>query len=93
MVIVNNMMKYMTRIGQKTGTFNAWKNVQMNAITTALNALYLKSKGKTIKICYLKCGFESGFERNLTVFLPLNSNNIFPFIFIMFKYLPKFKLW
>ncbi len=41
-VIVKRIMKYITSIGQNTGTFNAWKNVQKNAITTALNALYLQ---------------------------------------------------
>ena len=36
MVMANNTMKYMTRMGQKTGILNTEKNVQASAISIAL---------------------------------------------------------
>ena len=39
-VMQNNVMKYMTRIGQKTGMLKKSKNVQTNAMTVAFVAEY-----------------------------------------------------
>ena len=36
-----SVMKYMTRMGQKTGMLKNWKNVHVKAITVALVAEYL----------------------------------------------------
>ena len=47
--MVNRIMKYITKIGQNTGILSASKNVQNMAITTALVALYLKTKKQKIK--------------------------------------------
>lgn len=44
MVMVNRMMKYITRIGQKTGTLSASKHVHIIPTTTAFTALYLQHR-------------------------------------------------
>ena len=40
MVMQKRVMKYMTRMGQKTGMLKTWKKVQQKAIAVALVAEY-----------------------------------------------------
>ena len=56
--MVNKMMKYMTKIGQNTGTFKASKQVQIIAITTAFRALYLWNN-KQVQIIAITTAFRA----------------------------------
>ena len=56
----NNVMKYMTKIGQNTGMLKKSKNVQVKAITVALVAEYqnlnsgsLLMKGRNSSFCFV----------------------------------------
>uniref|UniRef100_A0A0E9XEP0 Uncharacterized protein n=1 Tax=Anguilla anguilla TaxID=7936 RepID=A0A0E9XEP0_ANGAN len=68
MVMQNSMMKYMTSIGQKTGTLKASKNVQIIAMTMPLvaecqnlNSGNLRMKGLNSSFCFVgKAGPSSG---------------------------------
>lgn len=58
MVIQKRVRKYMTRIGQNTGTLNNSKNVHVKAITVAFVAEYqnlnsgnLRMKGRNSSFC------------------------------------------
>merc|ERR1712178_454364 len=50
MVIVNKIMKYITKMGQNTGIFSASKNVQNMAMDTALVALYQNLNSGNLRI-------------------------------------------
>jgi len=48
-VMQNNVMKYMTRIGQKTGMLKKSKNVHTNAMTVAFVAEYQNLNSGNLK--------------------------------------------
>lgn len=50
MVMQNSMMKYITRMGQNTGTSKASKNVQIIAMTMPFVAECLKQQPKLTKM-------------------------------------------
>ena len=59
-MIQNNVMKYMTKIGQKTGMLKNSKKVQPKAITVALVAEYQnlnsgsrRIKGRNSSLCFV----------------------------------------
>lgn len=57
MVIRKSVMKYMTRMGQNTGTLKTWKNVQNRAISVDFVTLYQNLNSGNLRINGLNSSF------------------------------------